>query len=102
MFLLLIVIIPPIGVSVRAAHLVLLLHSIGIAGTLGVVLFQCVLHQAIGMLFLVGRVLGLIEIGHVDAGVNEYVVDLAKYPSSKFYKFVVKTPSTILTRWLHK
>lgn len=43
-----------------------------------------------------------IEIGHVDAGVNEYVVDLAKYPSSKFYKFVVKTPSTILTRWLHK
>ena len=42
------------------------------------------------------------EIGRVKASTGRFVVDLGKYPSSKFYKFVVKTPTTSLTRWLQK
>lgn len=42
------------------------------------------------------------EVGRVKAANGEYVLDLEKYPASKFYKFVVKTSSTILTRWLYK
>ena len=42
------------------------------------------------------------EIGRVKASTGRFVVDLEKYPSSKFYKFVVKTPTTSLTRWLQK
>lgn len=42
------------------------------------------------------------EIGRVKASIGRFVVDLGKYPSSKFYKFVVKTPTTSLTRWLQK
>lgn len=43
-----------------------------------------------------------IELGSVNAVKGEYIIDLKKYPSSSFYKFVVKTPNTILTRWLYK
>lgn len=43
-----------------------------------------------------------IELGHVKASSGQFVVDLSKYPASKFYKFVVKTPNTILTRWVYK
>lgn len=43
-----------------------------------------------------------IELGHVKASSGQFVVDLSKYPASKFYKFVVKTPNTILPRWVYK
>ena len=43
-----------------------------------------------------------IEVGEVDAEKGEYIIDLSKYPSSKFYKFVVQTPNNLLTRWLYK
>lgn len=42
------------------------------------------------------------ELGRVKASSGQFVVDLSKYPASKFYKFVVKTPNTILTRWVYK
>lgn len=42
------------------------------------------------------------ELGRVKATSGQFVVDLSKYPASKFYKFVVKTPNTILTRWVYK
>lgn len=42
------------------------------------------------------------ELGCVKASSGQFVVDLSKYPASKFYKFVVKTPNTILTRWVYK
>lgn len=43
-----------------------------------------------------------IKVGSIDAEKGEYIIDLSKYPSSKFYKFVVETPNTVLTRWLYK
>ena len=43
-----------------------------------------------------------IEVGRVKASECAITVDLDRYPKSKFYKFVVATPNTVLNRWLLK
>lgn len=43
-----------------------------------------------------------IEVGRVKARDGAFTVDLDKYPKSRFYKFAVATPNTVLNRWLMK
>lgn len=43
-----------------------------------------------------------IKIADLPAGTTSHTLDLTALPSSKFYKFVVTSPSTHLTRWLIK
>lgn len=38
----------------------------------------------------------------IPARDGHLTVDLSRYPKSDFYKFVVRTPSTTLTRWLQR
>ena len=43
-----------------------------------------------------------IKLAEVPAKSNRYMVDLNRIPSSKFYKFIVKTSNNSIGRWLKK
>ena len=49
-----------------------------------------------------GRKDEYIKVASVSSTIGSYEVDLTKFPSSKFYKFVVVTPNNHLNRWLFK
>lgn len=43
-----------------------------------------------------------VEVGRVKAREGRFVVQLDRYPKSRFYKFAVATPHTVLNRWLYR
>lgn len=52
--------------------------------------------------FKIGNNDDWIEVGTVFSDDCNYVIDLNKYPKSKFYKFVVATKNNHITRWMYR